>query len=42
MQLPQRHKDAKVHKELNINELPWRVFVPLRLGGRKDFLEQAL
>ena len=30
MQLPQRHKDAKVRKEHNINELPWRVFVPLR------------
>jgi len=35
--LPQRHEDAKVHKEHNINELPWNVFVPLRLGGKKRF-----
>jgi hypothetical protein len=42
MQLPRRHEDAKVHKELNINKLSWRLFVPLRLSGKKkDFSEQA-
>ncbi len=41
MRLPQRHKGAKAHKELNINELPCVVFVPLCLSGKKNFSEWA-
>jgi hypothetical protein len=35
MQLPRRHEEAKSHKKLIINQLPWINFVPLRLRGKK-------